>query len=43
MESTTMVEKLGLPVLEHPYPYIFYSLEDPEFKDMADILVIKQV
>lgn len=43
MASTTMVEKLRLPVLEHPEPYILYSLEDPEFKDMAEVLVTKQV
>jgi hypothetical protein len=43
MASTTMVEKWGLPVFEHPEPYILYSLEDPEFKDMADVLVTKQV
>jgi len=43
MASTTMVEKWGLPVLEHPEPYILYSLEDQEFKDMADVLVTKQV
>src|SRR3954462_1658999 len=43
MVSTTMVEKLGLSVLEHPEPYILYSLEDPEFEDMADVLVTTQV
>ncbi|AES75777.2 hypothetical protein MTR_6g059480 [Medicago truncatula] len=43
MASTSMVEKWRLPVLEHPDPYILYSLEDPEFKDMADVLVTKQV
>jgi hypothetical protein len=43
MASTTMDEKWELPILEHPKPYILYSLEDPEFKDMADILVTKQV
>lgn len=43
MVSTSMVEKWRLPVLEHPDPYILYSLEDPEFKDMADVLVTKQV
>src|SRR3954462_12376101 len=43
MVSTTMVEKLGLSVLEHPEPYILYSLEDPEFEDMADVLVTAQV
>jgi hypothetical protein len=43
MASTTMVERWGLPVLDHPEPYILYSLEDPEFKDMADVLVTKQV
>jgi hypothetical protein len=43
MASTSMVEKWRLQVLEHPDPYILYSLEDPEFKDMADVLVTKQV
>jgi hypothetical protein len=43
MASTTMVEKWGLPVFEHREPYILYSLEDPEFKVMADVLVTKQV
>ncbi|AES75775.1 hypothetical protein MTR_6g059460 [Medicago truncatula] len=43
MASTSMVEKWRLPVLEHPDPYILFSLEDPEFKDMADVLVTKQV
>src|SRR3954468_3162655 len=43
MVSTTMVEKLGLSNLEHPEPYILYSLEDPEFEDMADVLVTTQV
>src|SRR3954468_13535310 len=43
MVSTTMVEKLGLSNLEHPEPYILYSLEDPEFEDMADVLVTAQV
>lgn len=43
MPSTIMMEKLGLPVLEHPGPYILYSLENLEFKDMADIFVTKQV
>jgi hypothetical protein len=43
MASTSMVEKWRLPILEHPDPYILYSLEDPEFKDMADVLVTKQV
>lgn len=41
--STTMVEKLKLPFLEHPTPYIIDSLEDPEFKDMGDLMVTKQV
>jgi hypothetical protein len=41
--SVTFIKKWGLPVLEHPEPYILYSLEDPEFKDMADVLVTKQV
>lgn len=43
MASTTMVEKWELPILEHPKPYKLYSLEDPEFKDMVDVLVTKQV
>src|SRR3954468_4000432 len=43
VSTTTMVEKLGLSVLEHPEPYILYSLEDPEFEDMADVLVTAQV
>jgi hypothetical protein len=43
MASTTMVEKWELPILEHPKPYILHSLEDPEFNDMVDVLVTKQV
>ena len=43
MISTSMVEKWRLPVLEHPEPYILYSLEDPKFKDMGDVFVTKQV
>jgi len=41
--STTMVEKWRLPILEHPKPYILYSLEDPKFKDIAHVLVTHQV
>jgi hypothetical protein len=43
MASTTMVEKWELPILEHPKPYMLYSLEDLEFKDMTNVLVTKQV
>jgi len=43
MASITMVEKFQLSVLEHSKPYILYSLENSEFKDMADVLVTKQV
>lgn len=43
MASTIMVEKLKLPVLEHPEPYQLISLEDPEFKNMGNVMVTKQV
>jgi len=43
MVSTTMVEKWGFSILKHPKLYILYSLKDPEFKDMVDVLVTKQV
>lgn len=38
-----MVEILELMILEHPKSYILYSLEDPKFKDMADVMVASQV
>ncbi|KAK2368202.1 hypothetical protein QL285_081412 [Trifolium repens] len=43
MVSTTMVEKLGFPVIKLRKPYVIASLEDPEFKDMLNYLVTKQV
>lgn len=38
-----MIEKLGLPIFEHLQPYSLENLEDLEFKDMCDVMVIKQV
>lgn len=43
MTSTIMVEKLGLPVLEHHDPYPLESLDDPEFKDLGYVKVTEQV
>ncbi|KAK2382695.1 hypothetical protein QL285_070212 [Trifolium repens] len=43
MVSTTMVQNLGLPIIELRKPFVIASLEDPEFKDMPNYLVTKQV
>jgi hypothetical protein len=43
MVSTIMVEECGLSVIELRKPYVIASLEDPEFKDMPNYLVTKQV
>lgn len=42
MTSTTLMEKLELLALKHPQPYILDNLNDLEFKDMGDAMVIKQ-
>jgi hypothetical protein len=43
MVSTAMVEKLRLPVIKLCNPYIIASFDDPEFKDMSNYLMTKQV
>jgi hypothetical protein len=43
MVSTTMVEECGHSVIELRKLYVIASLEDPEFKDMPNYLVTKQV
>ena len=43
MASTTMIEKFQLSLVEYLESYILYSFEDPEFKDMVDVLMTKQV
>jgi hypothetical protein len=43
MVCTTMVEECGLSVIELRKPYVIASFEDPEFKDMLNYLVTKQV